>query len=48
MILITIFEGISADYTITEKSATNVQNFTKKYLNKKYNNRAMKTCNLLP
>ncbi len=39
MILIAIFEGISADYANAEKTDTNVQNFTKKYLNKKYNDR---------
>lgn len=45
MILIAIFEGICAEYAFDKKSDTNVQNSTKKYLNKKYNDRtAFLTC----
>lgn len=45
MILIAIFEGICAEYAFDKKSDTSVQNSTKKYLNKKYNDKtALLTC----
>lgn len=45
MILIAIFEGICAEFAFDKKSNTNVQNSTKKCLNKKYNDRiAFLTC----